>query len=61
MIRLHQFHKVELVQIVHPKNSKEAPVQLLQNAETILKELELPYRVSALCTGDLGFASAQNF
>ncbi|MDA1353446.1 MAG: serine--tRNA ligase [bacterium] len=61
IIRLHQFHKVELVQVVSPTQSKEALAQLLADAETILQELELPYRVASLCTGDLGFASAQTF
>ena len=61
MIRQHQFEKVELVWIVHPEKSNEALEQLTQDAEDILKILELPYRVIALCTGDLGFASSKTY
>ncbi len=61
MIRQHQFDKVELVQIVHPEKSYAALEELTGHAETILKRLELPYRVMALCTGDLGFASAKTY
>jgi len=59
MIRQHQFEKIELVQIVHPDHSYEALEALTQHAETILKKLELPYRVLSLCTGDIGFSSAK--
>src|SRR5690606_21162241 len=55
MIRQHQFDKVEIVQIVHPDRSWEAHEELTANAEEVLKRLELPYRVVALCTGDMGF------
>jgi seryl-tRNA synthetase len=61
MIRQHQFDKVELVQIVHPEESYAALEQLTGHAETILQRLELPYRVMALCTGDIGFASAKTY
>jgi seryl-tRNA synthetase len=61
MIRQHQFDKVELVQIVHPSQSYEALEQLTGHAETILKKLELPYRVMALCTGDMGFSAAKTY
>ena len=61
MIRQHQFDKVELVQIVHPEQSYEALEALLGHAETILKKLELPYRVVALCTGDMGFSAAKTY
>ncbi len=61
MIRQHQFEKVELVQIVHPERSYEALEELTGHAETILQRLELPYRVMALCTGDIGFASAKTY
>jgi seryl-tRNA synthetase len=61
MIRQHQFDKVELVQIVHPDASYDALEQLTRHAETILQRLELPYRVMALCTGDIGFASAKTY
>lgn len=61
MIRNHQFEKVELVQVVPPDQSYEALESLTQNAETILQRLELPYRVIALCTGDIGFGSAKTY
>ena len=54
MIRQHQFDKVEMVQIVHPEQSYQALEDMTRHAETILQRLELPYRVMALCTGDLG-------
>jgi seryl-tRNA synthetase len=61
MIRQHQFDKVEMVQIAHPSHSYEALEQMVGHAENILRKLELPYRVLALCTGDLGFASAKTY
>jgi len=61
MIRQHQFEKVELVQIVQPENSYNVLEELTLNAETILKKLNLPYRVVALCAGDLGFAAAKTY
>ncbi len=61
MIRNHQFDKVELVQIVHPARSYAAHEELTAHAESILKKLELPYRVVTLCTGDTGFASAKTY
>jgi seryl-tRNA synthetase len=61
MIRNHQFDKVELVQVVHPKDSYDALEQLTGHAEQILKRLELPYRVVSLCTGDMGFAAAKTY
>ncbi len=61
MIRQHQFEKVELVQIVHPEDSYTALEELTRHAETVLQRLELPYRVMALCTGDIGFASAKTY
>jgi seryl-tRNA synthetase len=61
MIRQHQFDKVELVQIVHPERSYAALEELVGHAETILRRLELPYRKVALCTGDIGFASAKTY
>jgi seryl-tRNA synthetase len=61
MIRQHQFDKVELVQIVHPERSYEALEELTRHAEMILQRLDLPYRVMALCAGDLGFASAKTY
>jgi len=61
LIRQHQFEKVELVQICHPEKSYEALESLTSHAETILKELNLPYQVVELCTGDLGFAAAKTY
>jgi len=61
MIRQHQFEKVELVQLVRPADSYAALEQLTSHAESILQRLELPYRVVALCTGDIGFASAKTY
>jgi seryl-tRNA synthetase len=61
MIRNHQFDKVELVQIVHPEKSYGAHEELTGHAETILKKLELPYRVITLSTGDMGFSSAKTY
>ncbi len=61
MIRQHQFEKVELVQIVAPKDSYKAHEELTGHAEEVLKRLELPYRVMALCTGDMGFSAAKTY
>jgi len=61
MIRQHQFEKVELVQAVDPKDSFDALEKLTGHAEAILRRLGLPYRVVALCTGDLGFSSAKTY
>ncbi len=61
MIRQHQFDKVEMVQIVHPEKSNEALEEMVGHAENILKALELPYRVVALCTGDMGFGAAKTY
>ena len=61
MIRQHQFDKVELVHIVRPQESYAELELLTKNAEEILRRLELPYRVAALCAGDTGFASAKTY
>ena len=61
LIRQHQFNKVELVKFSHPDSSYEELESLLDNAETILKKLGLPYRVIELCTGDLGFSAAKTY
>jgi seryl-tRNA synthetase len=61
MIRNHQFDKVELVQIVHPEKSYAAHEELTGHAESILRRLELPYRVVTLSTGDIGFSSAKTY
>ena len=61
MIRQHQFDKVEMVQIVHPDKSYEALEEMTRHAEAILQKLGLPYRVMALCSGDMGFGSAKTY
>ena len=61
MIRQHQFDKVEMVQVVHPDESYAALEQMVGHAEAILRKLELPYRVVALCSGDIGFGSAKTY
>jgi seryl-tRNA synthetase len=61
LIRQHQFNKVELVKFSKPEHSYEELETLVQDAEDVLKELGLPYRVSLLCTGDLGFSSAKTY
>jgi seryl-tRNA synthetase len=61
MFRVHQYDKVELVQIVHPDESYNALEELVGHAELVLQKLELPYRVVLLCTGDTGFASAKTY
>lgn len=59
--RLHQFDKVEIVQIQHPERSYEALSEMCEHVQGLLEKLELPYRVLNLCGGDLGFTSAQTF
>jgi seryl-tRNA synthetase len=61
MIRQHQFDKVELVQVVHPEQSYAALEEMVGQAEFILQSLGLPYRVMALCTGDMGFGAAKTY
>jgi seryl-tRNA synthetase len=61
LIRQHQFNKVELVKFTTPESSYEELEKLLNNAEEILKRLELPYRVVVLCTGDMGFSAAKTY
>ncbi len=61
LIRQHQFEKVELVHIVKPADSYAALEELTGHAEKVLQKLELPYRVIALCAGDIGFASAKTY
>lgn len=61
LIRQHQFDKVELVHVVKPADSYAALEQLTSHAEEVLKRLELPYRVLALCSGDMGFGSAKTY
>lgn len=61
LIRQHQFNKVELVKFVKPEDSYNELEMLTSNAEDILQKLGLPYRVVALCTGDMGFSSAKTY
>jgi seryl-tRNA synthetase len=61
LIRLHQFNKVEMVKFTEPETSYDELESMVQNAEEVLKRLELPYRVVELCTGDMGFASAKTY
>ncbi|AYH05499.1 serine--tRNA ligase [Pectobacterium parmentieri] len=61
LIRMHQFDKVELVQIVRPEDSMQALEELTTHAETVLQLLKLPYRKVLLCTGDMGFGSTKTY
>jgi len=61
MIRQHQFDKVEMVQVVHPEQSYGVLEEMVGHAETILQRLGLPYRVMALCTGDMGFGATKTY
>ncbi len=61
MIRVHQFDKVEMVQIVHPDKSLDALEEITAHAENILRKLRLPYRVMLLCSGDTGFSAAKTY
>ena len=61
MIRQHQFDKVEMVQVTSPDRSYAALDEMVGHAEAILQALQLPYRVLALCTGDMGFSAAKTF
>lgn len=61
LIRQHQFNKVEMIKIVHPDTSYEELEKMTNNAERVLQLLNLPYRVLALCTGDMGFTAAKTY
>ena len=61
LIRLHQFNKVEIYWFSNPEHSEEAHQKITSDAENILKELNLPYRVVDICSGDLGFSSSRTF
>ena len=61
LVRMHQFHKVELVKFAHPDNSYDELEKLTANAEEVLRRLGLPHRVVTLCTGDTGFSSAKTY
>jgi seryl-tRNA synthetase len=57
ILRVHQFQKVEMVQIVHPDESMKAHEEMIASAEKVLQTLKLPYRAMQLCSGDVGFGS----
>lgn len=59
--RLHQFEKVEIIQIVHPDTSYQVLEEMVDHVERLLQSLELPYRILRLCGGDMGFTSAMTF
>lgn len=61
LIRMHQFNKVEMVNIVHPEASDKALEEMTASAEAILQKLKLPYRVMQLCSGDIGFGSRKTY
>ncbi|MGG1612624.1 serine--tRNA ligase [Paenibacillus phoenicis] len=61
LIRQHQFNKVEMIKIVHPDTSYDELEKMTENAERVLQLLGLPYRVLALCTGDMGFTAAKTY
>ena len=61
LIRLHQFHKVEMVKFSKPENSYDELEKMTNNAENILQKLNLPYRIITLCTGDMGFSAAKTY
>ncbi len=61
LIRQHQFNKVEMVKLTAPETSYDELEKMLSNAEAVLQRLELPYRVVALCTGDMGFSAAKTY
>ncbi|MCV4235822.1 serine--tRNA ligase [Virgibacillus sp. LDC1] len=61
LIRQHQFNKVEMVKIVHPETSFDELEKMTADAERVLQLLNLPYRVMALCTGDMGFGSMKTY
>lgn len=61
LIRLHQFNKVEMVKFSKPETSYDELEKMTNNAEAVLQKLDLPYRVLALCTGDMGFSAAKTY
>jgi len=61
LIRQHQFNKVELVKLTEPKNSYQELEKMVQDAEEVLRQLQIPYRIVELCTGDLGFQAAKTY
>jgi len=61
LIRLHQFNKVELVKLTEPKSSYQELEKMVQDAEEVLRQLQISYRIVELCTGDLGFQAAKTY
>lgn len=61
LIRLHQFHKVELVKLTEPERSYEELEKMVEDAEEVLRRLKIPYRVVELCAGDMGFSAAKTY
>ncbi|VFP85867.1 serine--tRNA ligase [Candidatus Erwinia haradaeae] len=61
LIRMHQFDKVEIVQITRPQDSKNALEEIIQHAETVLQLLDIPYRTMLLCTGDMSFSAQKAY
>ena len=61
IIRVHQFSKVEMVYFTKPEYSQQALEDMVKDAENILQQLELPYRIVSLCTGDIGFSAAKTY
>lgn len=61
ILRQHQFHKVELIKFTTPEDSYQALEDMLLNSEEVLKQLELPYQVVSLCSGDMGFGMAKTY
>ena len=61
IIRVHQFSKVEMVYFTKPDDSQQALEDMVMDAENILQQLELPYRIVSLCTGDIGFSAAKTY
>ncbi|MBG59643.1 MAG: serine--tRNA ligase [Peredibacter sp.] len=61
LIRMHQFNKVEMVNIMHPEESEKALTDMVRSAEQILENLKLPYRTVRLCSGDIGFGARKTF
>jgi seryl-tRNA synthetase len=61
LIRMHQFHKVELVSVTTPEQSEDELERMTQCAEEVLRRLELPYRVMLLCAGDMGFSARKTY
>lgn len=61
LIRVHQFNKVEMVNIVHPNESEKVLNEMVNSAQTLLEKLNLPYRTVRLCSGDVGFGARKTF